>query len=47
MSINEVIGYGLLLAAVWQGSGLASQAAAILGAWLEEPHGTPAPVDEI
>ncbi len=37
MGINEVAGYVLLLAAVWQGSGLMSELTTLVGGWLDEP----------
>jgi hypothetical protein len=47
VSVSEIAGYALLLAAVWQGSGLVSQLAALVGSWLSEPPGPAVHLDEV
>jgi len=47
VSVSEMAGYALLLAAVWQGSGLVSQLAALAGSWLSEQPGSSVHLDEV
>ncbi len=47
MSVSEIVGYLLLVAAVWQGSGLVSQFATMVGVWLNEQSSPTTHLDEV
>ena len=47
MSVSEIVGYLLLVAAVWQGSGLVSQLATVVGVWLNEQSSPTTHLDEV
>ena len=46
MSVSEIAGYALLVAAVWQGSGLVSELAVLVGVWLDEQSSSTTHLDE-